>query len=103
MTLPFLSCKHPDLLLQVYVQPGAKSTQWSGLYGDAVKIRLSAPPVDGKANLALCVFIAQTLNLPNRSVSVVRGLTSRNKCVVLQGAAEHHAHISHILSQIGLN
>ena len=51
------------------------------LYGDAVKIFLTAPPVEGKANAELCKFLAKVAGLPKSAVSVVSGDTSRNKMV----------------------
>ena len=49
--------------LTLHIQPGAKKTEVVGLHGDAVKIRLAAPPVDGKANQALIGFIAERLGV----------------------------------------
>ena len=53
--------------------------------GDQIVIRVSAPPVDGKANAALCRFIARTVNVTTHHVNVVRGQTSRDKVVRLEG------------------
>jgi uncharacterized protein (TIGR00251 family) len=66
-------------LLTVHVQPGAKKTEIAGLYGDALKIRLAAPPVDGKANATLIAFVASRLGLPRSAVSLKSGQTSRHK------------------------
>ena len=49
------------ITLTLHIQPGAKKTEFAGLHGDALKIRLAAPPVDGKANEALIKFVADTL------------------------------------------
>ena len=51
----------------------------------AVLIRIAAPPVDGKANAALIAFVAKTLGVPKGSVSIVRGETSRNKVIRVEG------------------
>lgn len=72
-------------IVSMHIQPGAKKTEVVGLHGDALKIRLAAPPVDGKANAALCAFVAECLDVPKRHVEVVAGLTSRQKRV-----AVHH-------------
>lgn len=72
-------------LLTVHVQPGAKRTEVAGLYGDALKIRLAAPPVDGKANAALTAFVADRLGLAKSAVHLKSGQTSRRK--VLEVAA----------------
>jgi uncharacterized protein len=66
-------------LLAVRVQPGAARTEVAGEYGDRLRIRLQAPPVDGKANAALVIFVAGELGVPRAAVSVVRGHTSRSK------------------------
>lgn len=72
-------------IVSLHIQPGAKKTEVVGLHGEALKIRLAAPPVDGKANAALCAFVAECLDVPKRQVQVVAGLTSRQKRV-----AVHH-------------
>ncbi|MBL8483067.1 MAG: DUF167 domain-containing protein [Rhodocyclaceae bacterium] len=66
-------------LLSIHVQPGAKSTRLAGLYGDALKIRLAAPPVEGRANAALIEFVAGLLHLPRRDVELVSGAAARSK------------------------
>jgi uncharacterized protein (TIGR00251 family) len=63
----------------VHAQPGAKRTEVAGLHGEALKIRIAAPPVDGSANEALVEFIAKTLGLRKSEVTLVRGDTSRSK------------------------
>jgi uncharacterized protein (TIGR00251 family) len=68
-----------DIVLSLHVQPGAKRTEPAGLHGDALKIRLAAPPVDGKANEALIAFLAKTLGVPKSKVELVSGQTSRAK------------------------
>jgi uncharacterized protein (TIGR00251 family) len=65
--------------LTLHIQPGAKKTEFAGLHGDALKIRLAAPPVDGKANEALVRFLADTLDLPKSAVTLKSGQTSRRK------------------------
>ena len=72
--------------LTLHIQPGAKKTEVVGLHGDALKIRLAAPPVDGKANAALLEFIADRLQLTRSAVSLIGGQTSRRKVVGLAAA-----------------
>ena len=67
------------LRLQVQVMPNAKRTGVAGMHGDAVKIRLQAQPVEGKANEALVRFVADALDLPKNAVEVSHGATSRRK------------------------
>lgn len=69
------------ITLTLHIQPGAKKTEFAGLHGDALKIRLAAPPVDGKANEALVKFIAETLGIARSVVSIKSGHTSRRKVV----------------------
>ena len=76
--------KTPDgWLLTLHIQPGAKKSEVVGLHGDALKVRVASPPVDGKANEALVAFIADQLGLPKRAVQLVRGDTSRAKTVLV--------------------
>lgn len=75
-----------SLSLSVHVQPGAKRSEFAGLHGDALKIRLAAPPVDGKANAALLALIADRLGVPKGRVCLKSGQTSRNKVVLVVAA-----------------
>lgn len=65
--------------------PNAPRTEIVGWLGDALKIKVHAPPLEGRANAALCDFLAETLDLPRRAVSVLRGDTSRQKLIRLEG------------------
>jgi uncharacterized protein (TIGR00251 family) len=69
------------LVLALHVQPGAKRTEIAGLHGDALKIRLAAPPLEGKANAELLRFLAVAFGVPLARVVLVRGETSRRKTV----------------------
>ncbi len=75
----------PDALLSLHVQPGAKKTEVAGLYGAALKIRLAAPPVDGKANDCLIDFLAGALGVARRRIELVSGASSRAKRVRIGG------------------
>lgn len=72
-------------LLNVRVQPRAKRSEVAGERGGAVVIRVAAPPVDGKANAALCRFVADTVGVPRRAVSVARGESGRDKQLRVDG------------------
>jgi len=77
-----------SLVLSLHIQPGAKKTAVVGPHGDALKIRLAAPPVDGKANAALLAFLAQKLGAGatvKPAVELVGGQTSRAKRVRVAG------------------
>jgi uncharacterized protein len=72
----------------VRVQPRASRNEVSGLHGDAVRIRLTAPPVDGAANEELVKFLAEIFNVARRDVSIVAGESSRSKIVEIHGITE---------------
>jgi len=74
-----------DLLLSLHVQPGARRTEFCGLHGEALKLRLAAPPVDGKANAALLGFVADFCGLPRGAVELVSGASSRQKRIRIHG------------------
>ncbi len=71
--------------LRIHLQPGAKRSAVQGRYGDALKIAISAPPVDGKANLELCRFLAKACQVPLADVELCSGLTSRDKQLLIRG------------------
>jgi uncharacterized protein (TIGR00251 family) len=73
------------VMLRLHVQPGAKKTEAVGLHGDALKIRLAAPPVDGKANACLIAFLAEQLGVARAAISLVSGESSRAKRVRVCG------------------
>jgi hypothetical protein len=80
-----------DVLLMLHVQPGAKRTEVAGVHGEGaearLKIRLAAPPVDGKANAELLRFLAAAFAVPLRAVTLLRGETSRQKTVKIMRPA----------------
>ena len=76
----------PDVVIDVRVIPRAKRTELGGERDGAIVVRLAAPPVEGAANDALVTFLAETLDLPRRNISIVSGERSRNKRVAISGA-----------------
>src|ERR1700730_8377531 len=79
--------------VSVRVHPGARRNAVSGVHDGAVKISLTTPPVDGRANEALIAFVAEVLGRPKGRVSLVAGVTSRTKVLRVTGksAAEVRA------------
>ena len=73
-------------VLTVHIQPKASATECVGIYGDALKIRVAAPPVDGAANDELIRFLARSLSIPSTSVRIRSGAGARNKRVLIKGA-----------------
>lgn len=83
--MSWLKAQGDDALLVLHIQPGAKKTEIAGPHGDALKIRLAAPPVDGKANAALIDFLAARLDIPKARITLVAGQSSRSKRVAING------------------
>lgn len=71
--------------LVLHVQPRARVTGVAGRHGDAIRIRLAAPPVDGAANAELCRFLAERLGVPKRAVQVASGAAGRRKTIAVEG------------------
>ena len=81
--------------LTLHIQPGAKRSEFAGLHGDALKVRLAAPPLDGKANEALLRFLAEELGIPKSAVNLKSGQASRRKVLEVVGAtAEAVSHLA---------
>lgn len=70
------------------VQPRASRTEWSGSLGDAVKLRLTSPPVDGKANAELTKWLSKEFGVPKSSIVIESGETGRNKRIRIHGATK---------------
>lgn len=78
--------RHPDrITLALRVQPRASRDEVAGLHGDRLKVRISAPPVDGAANRHLCRYLADLFEVPAASVRLIRGETGRDKTVEVTG------------------
>jgi uncharacterized protein len=73
--------------LAIKAIPNAPRSEIVGWLGEALKIKIHAPPVEGRANDALCEFLADALDLPRRAITVLRGDTSRQKVVRIDGLA----------------
>ncbi len=72
-------------IFQVKVHPRAKKNAITGEVGDALKLALTAPPVEGRANEACIAFLAEVLNVPRSSVTIAAGESSRNKMILVSG------------------
>ena len=88
---PCLSVRGDAVWLAVSVQPNARRTAADGLHDGALRIRLGAPPVDGKANQWLIDWLAGELGLPKRAVRLVRGETARRKWLEIDAPLERVA------------
>jgi uncharacterized protein (TIGR00251 family) len=72
----------------VRVQPRASATELAGLHGDALKIRLTAPPVHGAANDALVIFLAKLFSVARTDVRILAGESARSKLIEIRGITE---------------
>ena len=79
----WLGGQAPRWTLLIRAQPGARAGEVVGEHGDCIRIKVAAPPVDGKANEALLRWLAQRLDLPQRDVELVSGASSRTKRVAV--------------------
>lgn len=79
--MSWLRADGDGVVLVLHIQPGAKRTECAGTHGEALKIRLAAPPVDGKANEALIAYLAKALAVPKSRVELISGQSSRAKRV----------------------
>lgn len=71
--------------LFLHCQPGAKKTEVQGIHGERLKLRLAAPPVEGKANEALISWLSKTLSIPKSRITLVSGDTGRQKRIRILG------------------
>ena len=85
---PLLSCvrETPNgIILDIKTQPGASRDECVGLQGDALKIRVTAPPVDSAANKAVVKFLSKMIRIPKSQITIIKGKTSRQKQILLSG------------------
>jgi uncharacterized protein len=75
----------PSTRVRLRVSPGARSSELVGRHGEAWKVRVAAPPEGGRANEAVLELLAEKLQLPRRSLSIVSGHTAREKVVRMEG------------------
>jgi len=78
-------------LLTIYLQPGARKTEVAGLHDGALKLRLAAPPVEGKANAALIAWLADWFGVPKNRVQIRNGTLSRHKLIEVHGSQKSPA------------
>ena len=78
-----VSEKQDGCILKCWIQPRSSRNALVGIHGDAIKIALTAPPVDGKANKELLKFLAKYFKLPKSSIQIIAGESSRNKTILI--------------------
>jgi uncharacterized protein (TIGR00251 family) len=78
----------PDgAVLEVYVQPKASRNELAGVHEDCLKIRLTAPPVEGEANKECVKFLSKILAVPKSSIEIIQGQKARRKSLLFRGAS----------------
>ena len=87
---PFLSSKEGGILLDIYIAPRASRSRMVGLHGARLKVAVTAPPVDGKANQALIEFMAKVLGVAKTLISIERGHSSREKLLLVKAVEREH-------------
>ena len=71
--------------LALHIQPNARKTEVAGWHGEVIKLRVHAPPVDGAANDAVILYLAESFGIPRRQIDLIQGASSRSKLFELQG------------------
>ncbi len=89
MSKEFITAIRDGILLNFRVSPGARRSSVEGPYGKSVlKLKVAAPPLDGKANAAAVRLLAEFLGVPRSDVTVVRGASSRDKVILIHGVGQ---------------
>ncbi len=86
-----------DLVIELRIQPRARRSEFAGQHGGRLRVRLQAPPVDGRANAALLAFLAEAFAVPRARVIIEQGLASRDKRVRIRAAAPLDPSLSDLL------
>ena len=79
------------IVFKIYVQPRASRNAVAGIHGDALKLRITAPPIDGEANKMCIQYLAKTLGMSKSSLEIVSGHTGRRKQVLARWPENHRA------------
>ena len=82
--MPLVKKTADGLIFKVYIQPNASKNMISGRHADALKLKLTAPPVEGAANKLLIQFLAKHLKIPKSTIDILSGHTSRSKVIEIR-------------------
>ena len=85
---PCLSARGGEAVLRLAVVPNAKRTEVDGLHDGALRVRLAAPPIEGRANDALVAWLAKSLGVPRRCIELTQGASGRRKVVAIAMAPD---------------
>lgn len=94
---PFLRETPEGILIDIYVQPKAAKNEIAGIHEESLKIRLTAPPVEGAANKECVKFLAKLFHVPKSDLDIVRGHKSRHKTILIRGSSLEK--IEHVLNE----
>ncbi len=100
-SFPFLKQTDEGTLLNLYIQPKSSKNELAGLHQHALKVRLTAPPVEGEANKECVKFLAKLFRVPKSAVQIRQGHKSRHKTVFVKGRGVQD--IETVLQQNGLS
>ena len=89
--MPIKPCDN-GIRFSAIIQPRSSKNEVTGVYNDALKIRLTSPPVDNKANKACMSFFAKWLGISPSKISIVQGLSSKNKTIEVEDLTEKQFH-----------
>ena len=92
--MPFIQKNNDGIILKVFIQPRSSKNMISGQHGDALKIKLTAPPVDDAANKMCVQYLAKCLKIPKSSIEIISGHTSRTKRLLLRYKNEKNASVA---------
>ncbi|HBO85129.1 MAG: YggU family protein [Deltaproteobacteria bacterium GWC2_42_11] len=87
---PFLSSTEHGIILKLYIQPAASKNEIAGMHGGRLKIKLISLPVEGAANKLLIEFLAKTLDIKKRVITILHGMKAREKSVKIEGVSAEH-------------
>lgn len=87
---PYLTWRAEQLCLEIHLQPKASKDAFAGQYGDKLKITITAPPVDGKANAHLIKFLAKYFGVSQKQVTIIRGEHSRDKTICINKPKQNY-------------
>lgn len=88
MNQDWINQSDDGVTITVHAMPRAAKDAVQGLHGDALKIRLHAPPVDGRANEALISFLSKMLNIPKGNIALKSGFGQRRKIITINGISK---------------
>ena len=89
-----MSQTEQGVVLNVYIQPRASKTEYVGVHRHALKFRISAPPVEGLANEALCGYLAKEFRISKGAVMIFSGHQARQKRVLLKGVSTEQIRVT---------